>query len=65
MRDLGVPQPIRMTIMGHQTDSMDRRYGIVDRTDLDVVRELYAKKQTTAKTTADSRVKAAKSTSKY
>lgn len=52
MRDLGVPQPIRMTIMGHQTDSMDRRYGIVDRTDLDVVRELYAKKQTTAKITS-------------
>jgi integrase len=41
MRDMGVPQGIRMGIMGHQTPSMDRRYGIVDRTDLDVVRELY------------------------
>jgi integrase len=53
MRDMGVPQGIRMGIMGHQTPSMDRRYGIVDRTDLDVVRELYARKRlTTAKTTA-------------
>jgi integrase len=55
LRDLGVPQPIRMSIMGHRTPSMDRRYGIVDRTDLDVVRELHARKQaakTTAKTTA-------------
>ena len=41
MRDMGVPQGIRMGIMGHQTPSMDKRYGIVDRTDLDVVRELY------------------------
>jgi integrase len=64
MRDLGVPQPIRMAIMGHDTPSMDIRYGIVDRTNLDVVKELHRRKaeeKTTAKTTARSKKGKAKS----
>lgn len=47
LRDIGVPQPIRMAMMGHRTTSMDRRYGIVDRTDLDIVRELHNRKRAT------------------
>jgi uncharacterized protein (DUF2384 family) len=44
MRDAGLPQPMRMKIMGHKTASMDRRYGIVDLTDIQIARELLAKK---------------------
>jgi integrase len=44
MRDAGLPQPMRMKIMGHRTASMDRRYGIVDLTDIQIARELLAKK---------------------
>ena len=44
MRDAGLPQPMRMRIMGHKTASMDRRYGIVDLTDIRMARELLAKK---------------------
>ena len=33
-----------MKIMGHRTASMDRRYGIVDLTDIQIARELLAKK---------------------
>jgi integrase len=39
MRDRNVPQGVRMKIMGHLTPSMDLRYGIVDRTDIDIARE--------------------------
>ena len=45
MRDAGLPQPMRMKIMGHKTASMDRRYGIVDLTDIQIARELLAKKR--------------------
>jgi len=34
MRRAGVPQVIRMAISGHKTDSMERRYNIVDGDDL-------------------------------
>ena len=39
MRDRGVGQHARMEIMGHLTSSMDERYGIVDRADIDQARE--------------------------
>jgi integrase len=39
MRDSGTPQGVRMKITGHKTDSMDRRYGIVDKENLDIARE--------------------------
>jgi integrase len=39
LRDAGVPQTVRMRVLGHKTDSMDRRYGISDRADMDVARE--------------------------
>ena len=38
MRDAGLPQPIRMRIMGHLTDSMDRRYGIADDGDIEIAK---------------------------
>jgi hypothetical protein len=34
MRKNNVPQVIRMKISGHKTDSMERRYNIVDDADL-------------------------------
>ena len=34
MRRAGVPQVVRMRITGHSTDSMERRYNIVDVEDL-------------------------------
>jgi hypothetical protein len=34
-----------MKIMGHKTASMDRRFGIVDLTDIQIARELLAKKR--------------------
>ena len=30
MRDAGIDSTVRMKIIGHATDAMDRRYGIVD-----------------------------------
>jgi integrase len=30
MRNKGIPRPLRKKIIGHKTDSMDERYGIVD-----------------------------------
>lgn len=39
MRDRGVPQNMRMYIMGHLTTSMDIRYGVVDKADIDIARE--------------------------
>jgi len=40
MRRAGIPQVIRMRISGHKTDSMERRYNIVDGDDLNMAREL-------------------------
>jgi len=39
MRRDGVPQVIRMKISGHKTDSMERRYNIVDGEDIAVAKE--------------------------
>jgi integrase len=48
MRRSGVPQVIRMKISGHKTDSMERRYNIVDAEDLNMARELMAKRMAVA-----------------
>lgn len=40
MRRAGVPQVVRMKISGHKTDSMERRYNIVDAEDLRHARDL-------------------------
>jgi integrase len=45
MRRSGVPQVVRMRISGHRTDSMERRYNIVDIEDIQSARELMQKKQ--------------------
>jgi integrase len=40
MRRAGIPQVIRMKISGHKTDSIERRYNIVDADDLQMAKEL-------------------------
>lgn len=40
MRRAEVPQIIRMKISGHKTDSMERRYNIVDADDLKIAKRL-------------------------
>ena len=40
MRRAGVPQVVRMRISGHRTDSMERRYNIVDVEDIRSAKEL-------------------------
>lgn len=40
MRRAGVPQVVRMRITGHRTDSMERRYNIVDMDDIRAAKEL-------------------------
>jgi integrase len=40
MRRAGVPQVVRMRITGHRTDSMERRYNIVDVDDIQSAKEL-------------------------
>jgi integrase len=40
MRRAGIPQVVRMKISGHRTDSMERRYNIVDAEDLNVAKTL-------------------------
>jgi integrase len=44
MRRAGVPQLIRMAISGHKTDSMERRYNIVDGEDLSIAKELMERR---------------------
>lgn len=39
MRNEGIPRPLRKKIIGHKTDAMDERYGIVDIEDAKAVRE--------------------------
>jgi len=46
MRRAGIPQVIRMKISGHKTDSMERRYNIVDAEDLVNARELLERRTT-------------------
>jgi integrase len=40
MRRAGVPQVVRMKISGHKTDSMERRYSIVDADDINIAKSL-------------------------
>jgi hypothetical protein len=40
MRRDGVPQVVRMKISGHKTDSMERRYNIVDVDDIRIAKTL-------------------------
>ena len=44
MRRAGVPQVVRMKISGHRTDSMERRYNIVDVDDVRSARELMERR---------------------
>jgi integrase len=57
MRNENIPQAVRMRVMGHKTDAMDRRYGIVDLADVELVRERMGFR-TTAKTTTAKKKKA-------
>jgi integrase len=50
MRRAGVPQVIRMKISGHKTDSMERRYNIVDVEDLTMAKKLMEERMTVTKT---------------
>lgn len=53
MRNEGIPRSMRKKVMGHKTDSMDERYGIVDFEDAELVKQIMSRRgQTTAKTTA-------------
>jgi integrase len=49
MRRAGVPQVIRMKISGHKTDSMERRYNIVDDEDLDIAQKFMAQREIASK----------------
>jgi integrase len=46
MRRAGIPQVIRMKISGHKTDSIERRYNIVDAEDLASARDLLDRRPT-------------------
>ncbi len=47
MRRAGIPQVVRMKISGHKTDSMERRYSIVDGDDITIAKTLMeARKKT-------------------
>ena len=53
MRRAGVPQVIRMKISGHKTDSMERRYNIVDADDLSIAKEFMERRMKAANAVAD------------
>jgi integrase len=44
MRRAGVPQVVRMRITGHRTDSMERRYNIVDIDDIRSAKDLMERR---------------------
>jgi integrase len=44
MRRAGVPQVVRMRITGHRTDSMERRYNIVDIEDVKSAKDLMERR---------------------
>jgi hypothetical protein len=48
MRRAGVPQVVRMKISGHKTDSMERRYNIVDVDDLSIAKEFMERRMNAA-----------------
>ena len=53
MRRAGIPQVIRMKISGHKTDSMERRYNIVDAEDLQMAKELLQNRRRTPENTGN------------
>lgn len=53
MRRAGVPQVIRMKISGHKTDSMERRYNIVDADDLSIAKEFMERRMKASQTVAN------------
>ncbi len=55
MRRSGVPQVVRMRISGHRTDSMERRYNIVDIEDIQSAKELMQKRRRETATGKDQR----------
>jgi integrase len=50
MRRDGVPQVVRMKISGHKTDSMERRYNIVDADDMNMAKSLMGKRMRVSET---------------
>ena len=54
MRRAGVPQVVRMKISGHKTDSMERRYNIVDTEDLSMAKKFMEERMETAKSVTKS-----------
>lgn len=64
MRRAGIPQVIRMKISGHKTDSMERRYNIVDADDLNMARELLQNRRKTPSDGAETVTKTVTTTRK-
>ena len=48
----GIPQAVRMKISGYKTDSMERRYNIVDTEDLSIAKEFMERRMKAAKNVA-------------